>query len=144
MIKNQQLVRTICIEPKFLNSDIYTHLFGKAKDDWEGKCTKDDGIITKVYSIEKIIDNYISPATSGLIFELILNVETMKPRIGDVFSQKVVQIIPQGYFTTNAIIVIFVPSSESKSNIAENDIFEVVITSIKYERNTFQYIGKFK
>ena len=144
MIKSIQLARTVCIEPQFIDSNIKTHLFEKARSDWEGKCTKDEGFITKVFSIQKVVDNYISPATSGLIFELVLNVETMKPRVGDVFSQTVVQIIPQGFYTKN-VILIYVPVSETEpqtSVVTENDVVNVSITSIRYIRNNFQYIGQ--
>lgn len=156
MIKRTTLVRTICIEPHLLDSKIQHHIVEKAKQAWEGKCTKDDGFITKIHGVSKIIDNYVSPATSGLIFDLMLDAETMKPRVGDVFeTQKVAQIIPQGVFTTGDVLV-FVPIAEFDGysfsdgelvneygkRIRKDDIIRVEITATKYDRNNFKYIGR--
>jgi DNA-directed RNA polymerase subunit E'/Rpb7 len=158
MIKRTTLARTICIEPHLLDSSIHQHIIAKAREAWEGKCTKDDGFITKVHGVSRIVDNYVSPATSGLIFELVLDVETMKPRVGDVFEKQIVaQIIPQGVFTTGDVVV-FVPIMEFEGfgfsngelihedgrKIVKDSIIKVEITATKYDRNNFKYIGCLK
>jgi DNA-directed RNA polymerase subunit E'/Rpb7 len=158
MLRRQLLSRTISLEPSLLNRDIINHIFVKAKEAWEGKCTKDEGFIIKIHGVSKIVDNYVSPATSGLIFDLLLDVETMKPQVGDVFEkQSVAQIIPQGVFTSG-IAVVFVPITDFSGfgfvdgelinddgrKVKKDDILKVEITATKYDRNNFKYIGRLK
>lgn len=158
MLKRQLISRTICLDPSLLNSGIQGHIHDKAKEAWEGKCTKDEGFIIKIHGVSKIVDNYVSPATSGLIFDLLLDVETMKPQVGDIFEkQTVAQIIPQGIFTSG-IAVVFVPITEFSDfsfvdgelvhddgrKVKKDDILKVEITATKYDRNNFKYIGRLK
>ena len=153
-----QLVRTICLDPSLLDHNITSHILEKARSAWEGKCTKDEGFIKKILSIERIVDNYVSPATSGIMFDLLLNVETLKPQVGDLFLERVQKIIAQGIFTDKAIVaVIPVPTlrgyvfdkdrevfTKGDKEIRVGDEINIEITAIKYEKNNFKYIGCLK
>ena len=153
-----KIVRTVCIEPSMLDVNIHSHILSKAIQEWQGKCTKDDGIIVKILSVDRIIDNYVSPATSGLNFVLSLNAETLKPKVGDVFVEEVKQITTRGIFINGSITVI-VPShtlsdytfdkddecfSGNGKTIKTGDKIEISISAIKYENNKFKYIGSLK
>jgi len=142
-----------------LDSNISEHILKKAKSAWEGKCTKDEGFIQRIVSIEKILDNYISPATSGIMFDLLLNVEVLKPEVGQIFVETVQKIIQQGIFTGKIIIAV-IPSSTLEGYVFDKDreIFvgddnrqinigdeiKIEITAVKYEKNSFKYIGCLK
>lgn len=153
-----QLVRTICLDPSLLDHNITSHILAKARSAWEGKCTKDEGFIKKIISIERIVDNYVSPATSGIMFDLLLNVDTLKPEIGDLFIERVQKVIPQGIFTDKAIVaVIPAPTltgytydkdrevfTKNGKDISVGDEIKIEITAIKYEKNNFKYIGCLK
>jgi DNA-directed RNA polymerase subunit E'/Rpb7 len=153
-----QLIRTICLDPSLLDHNITSHILAKARSAWEGKCTKDDGFIKRIVSIERIVDNYVSPATSGIMFDLLLNVETLKPAVGDLFIERVQKIIPQGIFTDKAIVAV-IPAQTLQGyvfdkdrevfckdgrEISVGDEIEIEITAIKYEKNNFKYIGCLK
>lgn len=153
-----KIVRTICIEPSMLDANIYSHILDKAIQDWQGKCTKDDGIIVKILSVDRVIDNYVSPATSGLNFVISLNAETLKPKIGDVFTEEVKQITSRGIFINGSITVI-VPSHTlteytfekdqeyfvgKNRTIKTGDKISISISAIKYENKKFKYIGSLK
>lgn len=147
--------RTISLPPDMLDGDVFSHLLNSVRKEWEGKCTKDDGIITRILSIDKILDNYISPATSNINFVLSLKAETLKPQIGDVFTEKVKQITMRGIFINSSITVIipahtltdytFDRDSEKfigdGKTISVDDTIKISITAIKYENNKFKYIG---
>ena len=147
--------RTVSLPPSMLDSNVLAHLLQNVKNEWEGKCTKDDGIITKILSIEKILNNYISPATSNIMFVLSLNAETMKPQVGDIFTEKVKQITTRGIFINDSITVIipahtltgYTYDRESEKfvgdgvTISVDDTIKISITAIKYENNKFKYIG---
>ena len=153
-----KITRTICIEPHMLDANIHSHILDKAIQEWQGKCTKDDGIIVKIISVDRIIDNYVSPATSGLNFVLSLNAETLKPKIGDIFTEEVKQITSRGIFI-NGDITVIVPAHTlsdytfdkdeecfvgENRNIKTGDSIEISISAIKYENNKFKYIGNLK
>ena len=147
--------RTVSLPPSMLDSNVLAHLLQNVKNEWEGKCTKDDGIITKILSIEKILNNYISPATSNIMFVLSLNAETMKPQVGDIFTEKVKQITTRGIFINDSITVIipahtltgYTYDRESEKFVGDGvtisvyDTIKISITAIKYENNKFKYIG---
>ena len=153
-----QLVRTICLDPVLLDHNITSHILEKARSAWEGKCTKDDGFIKRIISIEKIVDNYISPATSGIMFDLLLNVDTLKPEVGDVFIECIQKIIPQGVFTGREIITVIPVRTlhgyvfdkdrgvfaKGEKDMCVGDDIKIEITAIKYEKNNFTYIGCLK
>ena len=146
-----QLIRTICLDPALLDRDIKCHMLAQARLAWEGKCTKDDGFIKKILSIERIVDNYVSPATSGIMFDLLLNVETLKPEIGDIFIERIQKIIPQGIFTDKKIIAVIPVRtlcgyvfdkdrevfSKGDKDMCVGDDIKIQITAIKYEKNNF-------
>ena len=153
-----QLVRTICLDPALLDHNITSHILAKARSAWEGKCTKDDGFIKRILSIERIVDNYISPATSGIMFDLLLNVDTLKPDVGDVFFERVQKVIPQGIFTDREIVAVIPAQTlhgyvfdkdrevfvKGDRDICVGDEIKIEITAIKYEKNNFKYIGCLK
>ena len=147
--------RTVALPSEMLNSEVFSHLLDIVRKEFEGKCTKDDGIITKIISIEKILDNYISPATSNINFVLSLNVETLKPQIGDIFTETVKQITVRGIFISGSITVIIPAHTLTEytydrdsekfvgrgKTISVDDTINISITAIKYENNKFKYIG---
>jgi DNA-directed RNA polymerase subunit E'/Rpb7 len=147
--------RTVALPSEMLNSEVFSHLLDIVRKEFEGKCTKDDGIITKIISIEKILDNYISPATSNINFVLSLNVETLKPQIGDIFTETVKQITVRGIFISSSITVIipahtlteYTYDRDSEKFVGDgkmisvDDTINISITAIKYENNKFKYIG---
>ena len=155
--------KPICLDPQHLDQNLKLSLLIKAKEVWVGKCTKEDGYILEVVDIAEILDNFISPATTSILFKLKLVAKVLKPEIKKCFTTTVNMVLQQGIFTIcENILNILVPINQiigyefdgskgvylSKNN-PENVIsiktqVQVEITAIRYEKNKFTCIGKLK
>lgn len=157
------LRKPICLDPKYLDSNLKISLLIKAKESWIGKCTKEDGYILDIVDVAEILDNKISPATTSLLFSLKLVAKVLKPEINKCFKTTVTMVLQQGIFTScENILNILLPISQitnfefdaskgvyvSKTNpdecIAIKSEIEVEITAIRYEKNKFTCIGRLK
>jgi DNA-directed RNA polymerase subunit E'/Rpb7 len=90
--------KRICLESKYLDSNIQTHLFNKIKEKTKDECTKENGCIVKVIDIKKIINQYVSPATCEIIFNVQFEAETINPKVGDILTGIICVVYEQGIF----------------------------------------------
>ena len=155
--------KPICLDPQDLDQNLKLSLLIKAKEIWVGKCTKEDGYILEVVDIAEILDNFISPATTSILFTLKLVAKVLKPEIKKCFNTCVTMVLQQGIFTLcEDILNILVPISQLigydfdgtkgvyKSTLDPENVIsiktqiQVEITAIRYEKNKFTCIGKLK
>lgn len=149
--------RRICLEPRFLDQNIYSHLLKKIKDSIEGECTKEHGHILKINKLVKIYDNMISSANSDIVFTVLFEAETLKPEIGYNLSGNVCMILPSGIFVNiQDKLKVLIPRNElndyiyNASNTCYNkndisikngDIVTVCISGIRYTKQNFSCFG---
>jgi DNA-directed RNA polymerase subunit E'/Rpb7 len=65
--------RRVCLEPRFLDSNIRQHILDKVSEDVSEECTQKNGYILNVSRIVRII------SSEGAIFIVELEAETFKP-----------------------------------------------------------------
>lgn len=145
--------KRICIDPAFLGQNFKKDVFNYIKNVCENECSKEYGYILKVLKINKIKDNNISGNNCEIILTVDILVETLKPEINKIFTDKVCMIFSGGIFLDikNKFKVLipatslqeFTFKSETKSfvkddlEIKENDSVSAKITGIKYNKKNF-------
>ena len=88
----------ICMEPKYLDSDIDKHILKKLKDVYVNVCSKRYGYILTVNRIQTFNDNCISSASHGINFNITFEINTIRPEVNKIFSGIVCMIISKGIF----------------------------------------------
>lgn len=150
------ILKSICLDYEGLDKDINSVLLRTVKKVLEKSCTKEDGYILEIKSIEKIIDNHISPSTSHIIFDLKLKCTIMKPEVGQVVTGVTKLVHQSGIFVSiHDNIVVLVPQSALQEYVFNNMSFSkdsekvsigstvvIKITAVRYEENKFKCIGQ--
>lgn len=104
----------------------------------------------------RILDNYISGVNSSIIFIVEIDVDNLKPELGDIFSDKVCMIFSGGLFVdVKNKMKVLIPSNslskigetfvDNKNNIIKNnDIIKVKIIGVKYSttKKNFSCFGE--
>jgi DNA-directed RNA polymerase subunit E'/Rpb7 len=153
------ITEKIEIEPKYLNANIKQHILSKLKKNKIGKCTKQNGYVLSIESIEKYKDNIIPIATPNILFDVTYQAKVLKPEINDKFDAEVLLIYPQGiYLQKEKVLDILIPSSSIKNFkydsisgnfknnegqlISQEDYISVIITAVHYEEKKYRCIAK--
>lgn len=158
MSSNVIIQKRICIEPEFLDSNIEQNIFNKLKKSTVNQCSKEFGYILDIVKLIEIKDNYISNASSEIVFEVMFEIETLKPEIDKIFTGDVCMIFVGGIFLNikNKIKVLipittmkdykFIQSEKifkkDKIVIKQGDVLNVKITGIKYQKKNYNCYGE--
>ena len=150
--------KRVCIRPEFLDSNIHKYIEKKVRESYLNDCTKDIGYITAIKKIVKIKDNYLSNSCSDIVFEVIIDVENIKPDIGSIFKGNVCMIFQDGILiNVQNIMKVLIPLSslkgykligdefvsiEEESKIKINDQVNVKIIGSKYTRKNYACFGE--
>jgi DNA-directed RNA polymerase subunit E'/Rpb7 len=149
--------RRVCVDNDQLNSNIYSHILTKIKENTVNECTKEHGYILDIKKLICIKDNYISNVNCDTIFIVEFLAETLKPEIGKRFDGQVCMVFPGGIFlnikgkqkvlipisTLNKYIYDTVSKTlkKDKKIIKEGDTIKVEITGTKYSKKSFSCFG---
>ena len=90
--------RRVCVDNDQLNSNIYSHILTKIKENTVNECTKEHGYILDIKKLICVKDNYISNVNCDTIFIVEFLAETLKPEIGKRFDGQVCMVFPGGIF----------------------------------------------
>jgi len=148
--------KRICLDAKYLDNNIYKHLFDKIILMTRDECSLDHGYILVVDKIEKIIDNYISPGTSDIVFIVLFSATVLKPTTGTCIEGKVIKIFEAGIrvLVADKMKVLILASelegytmNDNKTSyicgdteISDGDIVDIEITGLKYRSDKRDYI----
>lgn len=151
------ITRRICLESKFLDSNILRHLLNKIIDLTKNECSKEYGFIIGIKRIISIDDSWISAASSENVFTITFEAITLKPEIGSVLEGNVCMIFPNGILLNIEDKMKFlVPLSSlseyqlnkqegfyfnEKRKISKNDRVSVSVVDVKYKNQTFMCFG---
>lgn len=151
--------RHVVVEPEFLSQQLLRHrILEKIRFIAEHECSKDTGYIIDVHGIRRIRDNYVSNATSNIIFDVEVDIERLKPEIGNRYKGIVTVVFCKGVFiNVMERLRIFVPldnngytfnktksqftSNSTKRTISVGDLITVSIIGIKYVDKKFNCIA---
>ena len=159
MSSNVIIQKRICLEPEFLDSNFKKNIFDRLKKLTVNECSKEYGYILDIVKLIKIKDNYVSNATSEIVFEVMFEIETLKPEIDKVFTGDVCMIFVGGLFLNikNKIKVLIPITSmkdykfdqvdkvfikKDKTVIKQGDVLNVKITGIKYSKKNYSCFGE--
>jgi len=160
--------KRICLESKFLNSNIKNHIYNKLQD-LTNDCSKEHGYIIKIYPDIKIVDNSVSTATSQTICMVEFKADTLKPEINDILTGKVIMIFKDGIFLKiKDKLKVMIPCAqlskhsyvfskkndifvkEIEGNLEENkkedsiklgDDLTIKVKGVQYDKNNFNCFG---
>jgi DNA-directed RNA polymerase subunit E'/Rpb7 len=154
---NIHFIKKVCLEPEHLNQQIETHLLDKLNKITKNECSKEHGYILNINKIISINDNYISSATSQLMFDVTVEANVLKPEKNLEVEGKVFMVFNNGIFieVIKNFKVLVLKSSlvgykfdqqtstyiKNKKVIKNDDKIKVKISGVKYEKKTFCCFG---
>ena len=152
--------KQVCIEPKYMDSDIMSHITNELSRSCCKDCTKDYGYIIKINHIIKIIDNYIN-MDSNIVFDIKFEASCLNPKPDKVLTGKVCMVFPDGVFidvmkkmqilipkqfiegfTFNKKTNSYVKDDNDQITISEGKQLRVSITASQYSNQKFSVFGK--
>ena len=152
------LEKKVCLDFKYLGKDLKRYLLDKVKTSFINECSKEHGYILNINKIIRIKDNYISNVNSDVIFIIDVDVDTLKPEISDILSDKVSMVFGGGLFINiKDKIKVLIPINslpgyvfdknnktftKDKHIIQENDVVKVKISGVKYSNKNFSCFGE--
>lgn len=149
--------RRVCLEPKYLDSDVMSHLLNKLVDSTRDECSRENGYILGVKEIVSVDSTKISPANSDVVFSVNFKAEILKPIDGKTLEGEVCMVFRDGIFVdVKNKLKVLIPLSElsgyelnksstgyvkGNSNIQKGDTVKVMITGTKYSQQRFSCFG---
>lgn len=143
--------RRLYLEPKYLDSELETHLLHKLRDTVVGECTKEYGHILSIEKITEIVSN------EDTIFTLRFEALTLKPEVGKILEGKVCMIFRDGIFMKVADKQkMLIPSltlkdytynedncsyTNGKNVIKIDTVIKGKVTALKYDKQNFSCVG---
>ena len=123
--------RKLYLHPKFFNKDILSNIETEAKKTFLYECSEQYGYIMKINRIVRIKDNKISNTTSNCIFTVILEIEVIKPQIGNIYEGVICASLSYGLLINiNEKIKVFVP--EVNNTYSVGDKVKIQINGLQY------------
>jgi DNA-directed RNA polymerase subunit E'/Rpb7 len=148
-----RISKKICLDPEYLDNQIYKHLLEKLNKTYKNECSKDIGYILNINKIININNNYISPANSSIVFDVTVDATILKPEKDLQVEGRVFMVFNNGIFIEvikNFKILVLKNSlagykfdqqnlsyTKGKKVIKNDDIIKVKISGVKYEKKTF-------
>jgi len=147
--------KNIPLESSKLDKNLSKHIFEKINTMFLNKCEQDCGYILKIYDNISILNNIISSTSSNVIFKVRFGIKSIKPEIGKKYKSKVCMTFPNGIIAEieNKIKVV-IPINKlthytfektcfkkGDTTISKNDILDIVVDMVKYEKQNFNCIA---
>lgn len=151
--------KQVCIEPRFMDSDIMNHITNELSKTCLSECNKDYGYIIKINRIVKVLDNYIN-MDSNIIFDIKFEATCLIPKPEKTFSGKVCMVYGDGIFvdvmqkmkilvpknllvgyTFNKETKCFVKDDNPVEKITDGKQVKIKITASQYNNQRFSVFG---
>ena len=143
--------RRVCLEPRFLDSNIERHILDKVSEDVAEECTQKHGYILEVSRLVRIV------SSEGTIFIVELEAETFKPVGGAKVEGTVCMVYQDGIFINiRNKQKMLIPTSSlpehmfdeigrafhvGDTKITVGDTIRAVVTAAKYSNGKFSCFG---
>jgi DNA-directed RNA polymerase subunit E'/Rpb7 len=143
MLLQKQIRRIVNLQPQFIGSNIYEHLKVQVEKDICEECNNENGFITNVISIDKIVDNYIENSSSDIMVEVDTTVSIFKPTAGMIVNGKVKAIYNDGIlaeiYERQRVLI---PSSTYQSCKATiGSTLSLRISAVRYNNHVFSCLA---
>jgi DNA-directed RNA polymerase subunit E'/Rpb7 len=148
------------LRPSFLDGNILSNLLEHIRMELNNKCFEEHGYIISVNRIISVDNNTILVTTSNILFNVTIEVDTLKPEIGLINVGEVFMVIDKGIFVKiEDKLKVLIPVSnlygyeykkednfyykkETKTSIYMNDTVKIKILGIQYSKNYFNCFGE--
>lgn len=149
--------KNIYVDSSVFQKNIRKNVLDTVKKTFSQYCDKQYGYILEIEDDVNIISNIVSPSGIGAFFQVIFEATVLKPAKGDKYTGKVCMIFPNGIFVdVEKKLKVLIPAEKlgeykykddntfkkGKKIISIETEVELEITSVKYEKQNFQCIGK--
>lgn len=157
-MSREKIEKNIYIHSKYFGKNIRENIAEEVKRKFSNYCDKDHGYIIHIHDKITIIGNIVAPSGMGAFFNVIFYADTLKPSIGAKYRGRVCMLFPNGIFVdVKEKLKVLLPVEKmgeykykdndnifkkGKNKIEIDSEVELEITSIKYEKQNFQCIGK--
>ena len=152
--------KQVCIEPRFMDCNIMSHITNELTRSCLNECHKDYGHIMKINRIIKVLDNYIN-MDSNIIFDVKFEASCLVPKPDKVFTGQVRMVYQGGIFVVvMQKMEILVPESllvgytfsknanpklnsfiKDENKIDEGKQVKIKITASQYNNQRFSVFG---
>lgn len=155
--------RQVCIEPRFMDCNIMSHITNELTHSCLNECHKDYGHIIKINRIIKVLDNYIN-MDSNIIFDVKFEASCLVPKPEKVFTGKVGMVYQGGIFVVvmqkmeilvpdsllvgytftkniNPKLNSFVKADNPEEKIQEGKQVKIKVTASQYNNQRFSVFG---
>ena len=132
MYLNTILTKTVVVIPNQMNHNLINNILDNLREDVEGKCYKQYGVIIKVHEIEGLYGGVI-PAEdirAAAYYTVKFTCTLCRPEEGAVVGGKVVRIGNGVIIMENGPVNIFVPIKEPNKYIKINNIYKAKVLSV--------------
>jgi DNA-directed RNA polymerase subunit E'/Rpb7 len=149
--------KNIYIDSSVFQKNIRKNILEAVKKTFSQYCDKEYGYILDIGEKINIIGNVVAPSGNGAFFRVSFETTVLKPSKGDKYTGKVCMIFSSGIFIDiENKLKLLIPAEKlgeykykddntfkkGKKTISVDTELEVEITSVKYEKQNFQCIGK--
>lgn len=152
------LTRKIMLSPEYLDEKVVSHhLLEILRKKTMNECTEKDGYIISLGKIKKVVDSIVTSANTDIIFTVIVEAVTLKPKVGDVLEGSVCMIFDKGIFVIikNKMKILIPENSlqgykynvekgtfiKDKKSIVNGDVLKVKVSGVKYSKKNFNCFG---
>ena len=155
--------KQVCIEPRFMDSNIMSHITNELSRSCLNECHKDYGYIITINRIIKVLDNYIN-MDSNIIFDVKFEATCLVPKPDKVFTGKVGMVYGGGIFVIvmqkmqilvpenllvgytfnknmNPKLNSFVKVDKPEEKIEEGKQVKIKVTAYQYNNQRFSVFG---
>jgi DNA-directed RNA polymerase subunit E'/Rpb7 len=152
------LTRKIMLSPEYLDEKVLSHhLVEILRKKTMNECTEKDGYVISLGKIKKIVDAVVTSANTDIIFTVVFEAVTLKPKVGDVLEGNVCMIFDKGIFISiKNKMKVLIPENclegykynpekatfiKDKKSVSNGDILKVKVSGVKYSKKNFNCFG---
>ena len=126
MSKKTTISKTVYLEPRYIDNTIEERIRAILTEQLLRGCDQDHGYVTEISKNIKLLDNKISNSSPGCYFTVSVDIISLKPEVGSVYTAEVKTIRPDGFFSViKDRINVYVPLKRIKKDNSEYKFFEV-------------------
>jgi DNA-directed RNA polymerase subunit E'/Rpb7 len=139
------LITTVFITPNQMNKNIMKNILNNLREDVEGKCLRNYGVVTKVHKIERLFGGQI-PAEdirAAACYTVHFSCTLCRPEEGEAISGRVMKIGNRITIMRNGPVNIFV-KGVSRAKVGETHRVRILSVTLTSEDIEITAIGKIK
>lgn len=131
----------LCVDSSNICSEMNTYIISLLKKEYESKAFEKIGIIDKILSIHKLSNVQISNMNGNIDITFNILVLSYLPKIYDRIKIPIKKILPCGIFLEQPNIKVLISDYDKSKNYNLGDNIEIVLTDIRFEKDSFHCLA---